>query len=165
MNVNLIEAVKQFYCKYATFTGRATRAEYWWVTLAFFIFSVVMSFLGRTGEWITNIVSLASIIPMFALIVRRLHDVNLSGWWLLGYYIASIAVWVWFFVILFAHINISAVATATPDQVVSAILPLVGFLTLPILLSAILGIAGIVVMCIPSKPANKYGPNPYEAAQ
>ncbi len=64
---------------YATFSGRATRPEYWWFFLANLILSVVLVFLTFIG----NIYSLAVIVPGIAAAMRRLHDTGRSGWWLL----------------------------------------------------------------------------------
>jgi uncharacterized membrane protein YhaH (DUF805 family) len=77
--------------KYADFSGRARRSEYWW----FFLFtaliaavaSVIDSILGTrnsTGTGLVQaIVQLAVLIPSLAVGVRRLHDTGRSGWWLL----------------------------------------------------------------------------------
>ena len=78
--------------KYADFSGRAPRAEYWWFYLLTMIAFVVAIFLdgmigsdfGGTGYgMITAIAGLALIIPSIAVGIRRLHDTDRSGWWLL----------------------------------------------------------------------------------
>ena len=78
--------------KYATFSGRATRSEYWFFALFSFIISVVLGFLdgviGKVGADKTigilgSIYSLAVLIPSIAVMARRLHDTNRSGWWIL----------------------------------------------------------------------------------
>ncbi|MBK6512489.1 MAG: DUF805 domain-containing protein [Haliea sp.] len=78
--------------KYAQFSGRARRKEYWYFTLFNVIFSVVLSFVdGLTGTWnpesgvglLSGIYSLAVLIPAIAVGVRRLHDTGRSAWWLL----------------------------------------------------------------------------------
>lgn len=83
--------------KYATFSGRARRAEYW---LFFLLFSIVyVTLVVSSGGFeddapaptgIALIIALMSglaflglLIPMFAVHVRRLHDTNRSAWWLL----------------------------------------------------------------------------------
>lgn len=84
--------------KYATFSGRASRSEYWWFFLAYMIAMVVLgALLALTGGFEGNfnivsgivgiallIVFLGLIIPVIAVTVRRFHDRNLSGWWYLG---------------------------------------------------------------------------------
>jgi uncharacterized membrane protein YhaH (DUF805 family) len=68
--------------KYAEFTGRASRAEYWLFFLFNFIVTLVASLVG--GEsLLLPLVWLGLFIPNIAVGVRRLHDINMSGWWLL----------------------------------------------------------------------------------
>jgi uncharacterized membrane protein YhaH (DUF805 family) len=78
--------------KYADFTGRAPRAEYWWFVLLYFVgyvvASIVDSILGLnpmvlTYGPITMLFALAILIPSLAVGARRLHDTYRSGWWLL----------------------------------------------------------------------------------
>ena len=70
---------------YATFSGRARRSEYWY----FILFNTIISFgLGFVGglmqvNWISNIYTLAVLIPSIAVAVRRMHDVGKSGWFVL----------------------------------------------------------------------------------
>lgn len=69
--------------KYAEFSGRDTRTEYWMYTLFYIIFYVVASLLdGLLGTYfITLILSLALAIPSIAIAARRLHDTSRTGWW------------------------------------------------------------------------------------
>ena len=72
--------------RYALFEGRAGRAEYWWFFLANFLISLVLQGLGRGASIlaiVSLIYSLALLIPGLAVAVRRLHDPNKSGWWVL----------------------------------------------------------------------------------
>jgi uncharacterized membrane protein YhaH (DUF805 family) len=70
---------------YASFSGRARRSEYWY----FFLFNVLIGIgLGIFGvmlgtEMLSNIYSLAVLIPGIAVAVRRMHDVGKSGWYAL----------------------------------------------------------------------------------
>ncbi|WP_421926706.1 DUF805 domain-containing protein [Neoaquamicrobium sediminum] len=75
---------------YATFSGRSTRSQFWLYTLiAFLLLCVAMMFdvaLGLADEetWvITGVVYLAHLIPTLAVTVRRLHDIDRAGWWVL----------------------------------------------------------------------------------
>lgn len=79
--------------EYATFSGRATRAEYWQFLLVHILVSmglgVVDAFLldppfpvGDQGV-LNGLYSLATILPSLAVAVRRLHDTGRTGWWLL----------------------------------------------------------------------------------
>jgi uncharacterized membrane protein YhaH (DUF805 family) len=78
--------------KYATFSGRAQRAEYWYFILFYFLIYLGLAMLdGLTGTFnaetgvgvLTAIFSLATFLPYLAVGVRRLHDIGRSGWWLL----------------------------------------------------------------------------------
>ncbi|MGB3417980.1 MAG: DUF805 domain-containing protein [Mesorhizobium sp.] len=76
--------------RYATFSGRSTRSQYWLYTLISFlflciagIFDVALGFADENVMLITGIVYLAHFIPTIAVTVRRLHDTDRSGWWML----------------------------------------------------------------------------------
>jgi uncharacterized membrane protein YhaH (DUF805 family) len=72
--------------KYAVFNGRARRKEYWYFALLNIIISFVIGFIeGLAGSAgiISIIYSLAVFIPSIAVGVRRMHDSDRSGWWLL----------------------------------------------------------------------------------
>jgi uncharacterized membrane protein YhaH (DUF805 family) len=77
--------------KYADFSGRARRTEYWMFVLFNVIFAIVAivldNFLGTASEEVGyglfyGLFSLAIILPTWAVTVRRLHDVGKSGWWI-----------------------------------------------------------------------------------
>lgn len=73
--------------KYATFTGRAIRSEFWWFQLFSVGLGLLMGVLGLiTGmvaifDGIDSLISLILLIPTIAVTCRRLHDTNRSGWW------------------------------------------------------------------------------------
>lgn len=77
--------------KYADFSGRAARSEMWWFFLACFIIGVILTvieisiFSGWMAEWglLSSIFSLATLLPSVAVTVRRLHDIDRTGWWAL----------------------------------------------------------------------------------
>jgi uncharacterized membrane protein YhaH (DUF805 family) len=74
--------------KFAEFKGRARRKEYWYFVLFNVIIQMVLSFIGRSISQnaytiLTSLYSLAIIIPTIAVGVRRMHDTEHSGWWLL----------------------------------------------------------------------------------
>ncbi|MGC0952959.1 DUF805 domain-containing protein [Pantoea agglomerans] len=72
--------------KYAVFSGRARRNEYWMFTLfnilIAFLLGIFETIIGA-GDILSNLYSLAILIPGIAVAVRRLHDTDRSGWWLL----------------------------------------------------------------------------------
>ena len=75
-------AVSRFFKKYATFSGRASRSEFWWATLFYLIVGLVLNIItgfAPAVSFLSGIWSLAILIPMLALYVRRLHDSNKSG--------------------------------------------------------------------------------------
>ncbi len=75
--MNFTDAVKTCFQKYATFSGRATRSEFWW----FALFTVFASMVGSmVGELVNSLISLALVIPSTAVGTRRLHDIGKSGW-------------------------------------------------------------------------------------
>lgn len=113
------EAVRTvFKDKYATFSGRASRSEYWWSFLFLVIAEVVVAgvlfalaaVLGVGDDLATGgfsilmivfvglffVFMLAVIIPMIAVTVRRLHDRNMSGWWYLGFVVLGLVPYVGF---------------------------------------------------------------------
>lgn len=73
---------------YCNFSGRASRADYWWFFLFNFILGICISIftyaVSQTGgQVISYIVSLLLLLPGLGLSFRRLHDTGRSGWWLL----------------------------------------------------------------------------------
>lgn len=71
--------------KYAQFTGRARRSEFWYFYLAIIIGVVVIGGIGGVihAPWLVGLVYLAVLVPYVAVGVRRMHDVGKSGWFLL----------------------------------------------------------------------------------
>lgn len=102
-------ALRRGFAKYATFSGRASRSEYWWWTLMYLVITVVLAVLTFTigMDWRTStgygqvesagslnglglvllivwiLWLLGTIIPQIAVTVRRLHDAGVSGWFYL----------------------------------------------------------------------------------
>ena len=96
--------------KYATFSGRATRSEYWWSYLGIVVISMVLQIvalvgafaLGSLNEGLGLLLGLVGFVGVFALIipsltvsVRRLHDTGKSGWMLLIILIPCIGFILW----------------------------------------------------------------------
>jgi uncharacterized membrane protein YhaH (DUF805 family) len=78
--------------KYADFSGRAQRAEYWYFVLFYFIFFILLAIIDQavglfnyeiTMGLLSGLFGLAMFLPSIAVAVRRLHDTGRSGWWLL----------------------------------------------------------------------------------
>lgn len=80
--MNMFEAVGACFSKFATFSGRARRAEYWWFTLFNVIVGLVLGFAQGGAELgIADLYSLVILLPSLAVSARRLHDTGRSGWW------------------------------------------------------------------------------------
>lgn len=87
--------------RYAQFSGRASRREYWTFVLYNFLFLVLLSFVGRVMRMRTlaSLYNLVVFIPGLAVGVRRLHDIGKSGWMLLVSIIPLVG-WIWLIILL-----------------------------------------------------------------
>jgi uncharacterized membrane protein YhaH (DUF805 family) len=96
--MTFVEAVKSAYQNYVTFSGRATRSELWFWVLFQIIMSIVIGLIFGGGHMVmgdgamnmhyegglvANLWSLANFLPGLAVGIRRLHDLDKSGWWTL----------------------------------------------------------------------------------
>ncbi len=87
------EAIKTCFNKYATFSGRATRAEFWWWQLFTLIIGCTVGLIPIIG-WLVN---LAFLIPGLAVAWRRLHDIGKAGGW---YFLGWVPLVGWIFMII-----------------------------------------------------------------
>ena len=97
------EAVRNFFTHYADFAGRATRSEYWFVVLFNLLVSIAISVIGgliseQLVSVLSGIYSLATLIPGFAIVWRRLHDIGKSGGW---YFIGLVPLVGWIILLVF----------------------------------------------------------------
>ena len=103
--MSFTDAVKSCFSKYVTFSGRAPRSEYWYWALFTVIAAVLLRIIdmmvlgapaSSTGI-LGGLFSLATFLPAISVAVRRLHDINRSGWWywiiLTGIGIILLIVW------------------------------------------------------------------------
>ena len=112
--MTFIDAVRSGFSNYVTFSGRARRSEFWFWFLFAIIAGVVAAVLdsmlfpammdvqtdlgdgvasfSAQGGPISALVSLGLFLPGLAVAVRRLHDVDRSGWWLLLAFIPLIGI-------------------------------------------------------------------------
>ncbi len=129
-------SVKHCFNNYTTFSGRASRSEYWYWTLFYvlvywglWIVGLVLgAVFGRgvmalgsgvlIGEVLAGLFCLGMIVPSLAVFCRRMHDTGRSGWW-------------WFL----------------------SLIPIVGAIVL------------LVFLCQDTEPANQYGPVPADKMQ
>ena len=100
------ESIKSCLSGYVKFEGRASRSEYWWFGVFNFLIGIVASCIDKSAstiyeksELVSTLVALAFLLPSLAVCVRRLHDLNKSGWWVLLFFIpiiGLIVLIVWF---------------------------------------------------------------------
>src|SRR5687768_4458789 len=155
MNPNMtpVDWAKRPIEKYADFSGRAPRAEYWWYFLAVIVASLIaqiidsmlgLALFGPYGPLLI-LLSLGLLVPGLAVTVRRLHDTGRSGWWILIALIPYFLVGV-----------MMGMAAASGSM---AGLAGVGLFAIVALAGAI---ALLVFMILPGIPGdNRFGPDPY----
>ena len=97
--MSLGESLTSVFNKYATFTGRARRSEYWWFSICYYAIQLIFNFASfgmmagvLSGEMSYNdpsyslimmasvVIGLGLFLPSLAVTVRRLHDIGKSGW-------------------------------------------------------------------------------------
>jgi uncharacterized membrane protein YhaH (DUF805 family) len=136
--------------RYADFRGRASRAEYWWFYLATIIVGLVAEVAdGTVGSdefgWIGGIVNLALIVPTIAVTVRRLHDTDRSGWWLVLGLVAIIGL-----------VTIAVAGSFREEAGISPLMIVAGLATI------VVAITLFVFMVLPGNEGpNRYGDDPY----
>ena len=138
--------------KYAKFSGRSTRAEYWWFTLAFvvggFVIDGIDLVLGSEVGLLGLVFTFGLIVPTLSVTVRRLHDIGLSGLWLLA-------------VIAPAAVFGFQTTYATLDQTFNEAKPS-GSSLVSIYVFVIACFILVICMALPGKKgSNDYGSDPY----
>ena len=99
--MGFVDAVKSGFSNYVNFSDRACRSEYWyWVLFAVIGAIVTVIIDSMIGLSITyTIFALATFLPGLAVGIRRLHDLDRSGWWILLFLIpliGAIILIIWF---------------------------------------------------------------------
>ena len=154
--VSFPQAVKLGFKNYFKFSGRATRAEYWWwllftvlIGIGLDVIDTLTGTMGDAGQGLLGFLfKLATIVPSVALGVRRLHDINRTGWWLL----------VWgFFPMAAIGGGILLVSFFVLDNLL--MLTVIGFATL--IGFGILGIIGVIITIVWAIKKGDYGLNKY----
>ena len=146
--------------KYADFSGRAPRAEFWWfyllllvtIVIAAIIDSIIGSkVLGPYGI-VACLAYLALLLPYIAVAVRRLHDTNRTGWWMAPPIVLSVLG-----MVMMGPALVDPVAMSNP-----AALAGMGTSLLLLLLAGIIGIVVLVFFLLAgTNGPNKYGDDPY----
>lgn len=144
------EAISVCFNKYATFSGRASRSEYWYFFLFCFLLGLATSIvdnviLGVGAELspINSLTALALFLPSLAVTVRRLHDRNRSGWWIGGFWLGLLGLGVVFGMIA---------ATPYVDDVIGGLAAVLGIVYL------VYSITLLVFLCQRGNPSpNRFG--------
>lgn len=150
------DSIGECFFNYMNFRDRAARAEYWWWLLFAVVVAViawVLDFLIFRG-WEVGpfqlVTALALLFPGLSVSVRRLHDTNRSGWWILLLIALSILV----------VVGAIAAAAANPFNPISG--PGLLFIGVPFVVLLAFAILYVVWLVLPSNPGNnRYGPNRY----
>ena len=159
--------------RYADFSGRSRRMEYWmWVLFQFLLYLalwVVFFAVAGAALWsgdpanalaagaaivifilIYMVIGLALLVPSLAVTVRRLHDTNRSGWWLGGFVLAYLG-------LVVVNVAMMGVIAQSPDSL-GAVTALYGIIGLAMLGY---GVILLVFMFLDGTPGpNRYGPDP-----
>ena len=109
--MSLLAYMIQPYRRFTELSGRSRRKEFWGFALFYWLVTaVILAGFGRpatvtwpfgysfsiwipqgsTGVWLSNLFAIISFVPAFSVTVRRLHDVDRSGWWLLAWFLPMI---------------------------------------------------------------------------
>lgn len=151
---------------YATFKGRARRAEYWYFVLFSFLFTLAAMILdgicfGEDYCIFSPLLSLFFFLPQLAVMVRRLHDTGRSGKIVLWYYITG---FVWLVALMISGFStFVALGAGSASGASTGFLILLG---LGGILFLVWGIFFLVWFCTAGTPGdNEYGPDPKAVAE
>ena len=173
------DAIRTCFRKYATFSGRAPRSEYWWFALFVFLVSLVLSFVDAalfgTGtaevdaspaQPLTGLFQLAVLIPVLAAGWRRMHDTGRPGWYVLLPMLAALG-GLFFLLVGIGGFGLAERAGADAGILAqfAAIFGGTGMLVL-VIAQIVLSLLLLWWLTRPSEPAaNRYGPPPLEVTQ
>lgn len=144
--------------RYTDFSGRAPRAEYWWYTLAITLLGLLAEYVDEAiGSMVVGaygplslILELGLFIPGIAVLVRRLHDIDRSGWWALlnlgAYFFVAIAFLAMDPQTLFEQLDVTGSAV-----LIAVVFAWVFAMIILLLFTVSRGTEG----------ANRFGPDPY----
>ena len=154
--MNFGEAIKSVFSKYAVFSGRARRSEFWYFYLFYILVAFGLSFLSiriPVAKYLYILFGLGVFLPYTAVTVRRLHDIGKSGWILLIFMVVIFLI----SMLMFLIIDIIAPTIEGSSMTVFIVYSIF------VLIVLALAIWLIVWLCRDSQPGeNKWGPNPKE---
>ena len=146
------QAINRGFSNYFTFSGRATRAEYWFWTL--------FSNLARAIPVVGWLIGLATLIPSIAVTSRRLHDIGKSAWWIIVWPLL-VGMWVFWsagFVLELIDLEKSQNSDEEFWEIFRTWLVSVGFLALASIGTVIWWVVWFARKG--DRGTNKYGPDP-----
>jgi len=91
----MLNALKEMLFNFCNFSGRTSRRDFWLAVLGVFIISLILGYGGgfvlslggvdpsKASAMISSPWALITLLPILSMQVRRLHDINKSGWWIL----------------------------------------------------------------------------------
>ena len=163
--INMLDAVKLFFKNYFNFYGRASRSEFWWFVLAYFILVILGVSMDAISVWYITassvydgidysspydtyyspMIGAATLIGLTSLISRRLQDMGRTGWWQAGLYLGQIP--------FFLFLALTFASFFNPGVIAVAVIFGLAYIGYYILI--------IVWLCQPPKQdQNKWGRNP-----
>ena len=85
-----IESITLFFINYANFKGISSRSDFWYAQLFLIAMGLITTTIDQTffkytltGSPVSDIFNIMTIVPIYSLSCRRLHDIGKSGWWVL----------------------------------------------------------------------------------
>ncbi len=158
--------------KWFSFSGRATRKDFWMTALWQFLCAIgllvliVISFLIFT-KWLASLLAVPIVLALLSLVVagfangvRRLHDLGLSGFWI--FYLTAFGLPSLYFSYL---MDADASAKATVERIKGVGSPWLSWILAIIFWPLACGFGSLLILLSPGqKQDNLYGPNPYEVA-
>ncbi len=162
--MNMQTSVKTCFKKFITLKGRASRSEFWWFALFVMVTGYALKlfidipifgyeFLSPVAP-ISGLSSIITFLPWICVIIRRFHDVNVSGWWILSFYVL---------VIVFSLFITVIIATSIFSYIDSlVILAVIVIISIASLIIIIVGpITGLVFLCKKGTAGdNRFGADP-----
>ncbi|XDA97789.1 DUF805 domain-containing protein [Sulfitobacter sp. LCG007] len=174
--MGFIDAIKTCFGKYVTFSGRASRAEYWWFLLFILIGGLLAGLLDMvifatpdspegevsdTNGPINSIFTLLTFLPLLAAAWRRMHDAGKPGKLLLLPLVVTIGM---MFLLTLGLIGAGGIERAAGDPATGPVLA-IGTIGIFVMLALQLGLSILILWWLTraSQPGtNEYGPNPHE---
>lgn len=162
--MNFPSAIQSGFRNFATFRGRASRSEFWWWTLFSFFVQAITS---AVNDNVNSIASLVLLLPSLAVNVRRLHDTDRRGWWLL-WPVITLVVGLVSFVLFAVSASLDLADSSNWDledavQGTPVVFLVIGGVAL--LATLVLGLINFSFTLMKSDPEmNRFGPPPPPAA-